>query len=249
MEKCESCEYKIAMDNVSGELPEKRNIDGVIYLEGKDRMFWEGFNQAIDLCKPILAKWIACKKRYQDSLGERTGELMTLQDDLAKKELKIKNLEEDNKFLLLEALDASIEDTKYFEQELATLKNSNEQLQSWVNDHPEIKKLKEELKRLEGVEDYVLSTEQENAELKAELEEATTTIGDLRIKGFERLEYCTKLQQENAKLKEEVETVRLESYGEALKNKKLRELAGIAAKELNGLVDILEKHKLVQPKP
>ncbi len=33
-----------------------------------------------------------------------------------------------------------------------------------------------------------------------------------------------KLQQENAKLKEEVETVRLESYGEALKNKKLREL-------------------------
>ncbi len=36
--------------------------------------------------------------------------------------------------------------------------------------------------------------------------------------------YVENLQQENAKLKEEVETVRLESYGEALKNKRPREL-------------------------
>ncbi|KKL91103.1 hypothetical protein LCGC14_1898000, partial [marine sediment metagenome] len=40
------------------------------------------FEKNLDLCKPILANWIACKKRYQDSLGERTGELITLQNDL-----------------------------------------------------------------------------------------------------------------------------------------------------------------------
>ena len=63
--------------------------------------------------------------------------------------------------------------------------------------------------------------------LKAELE---------KLKEYKRLHegeseahFCcvsenADLQQENAKLKEEVETVRLESYGEALKNKRLREL-------------------------
>ena len=82
-----------------------------------------------------------------------------------------------------------------------------------------IRELEETFKKYGGQEVF-----KELATLKAELEEATTTIGDLRIKGFERLEYCKQLRQENANLKEEVETVRLESYGEALKNKKLREL-------------------------
>ncbi len=40
------------------------------------------------------------------------------------------------------------------QKELATLKNSNEQLKSWVNDHPEIKKLKAELSNYEFLSQF-----------------------------------------------------------------------------------------------
>ena len=140
----------------------------------------KSFNQALDLCKPILAKWIACKKRYQDSLGERTGELITLQNDLAKKELRIGELEGD-------IVDGGM---KYDDEVI------------------KVAKLQKEL-----------------ATLKAELEDLKKEYKSL-LEAYNKtpLSAIPKLQQENAKLKEEVETVRLESYGEALKNKMLREL-------------------------
>ncbi len=294
-----------ALQSAEGELPKKEIIDSLIFdmSSFNDKDVRDITNSILDLCKPILVKWIACKKRYQDRLGERTGELMTLHDDLAKKELRILELKQENKRLA----EGAIEKPPYKEnlqQELVTLKAKIRELEGDIVDGGmkyddeviKVAKLQEELEqervRLAGclciAEGHIDETvkqgvygwslpyerirelQQELATLKAELNveckdeeyqckhvaeniiDASCVWCNLTVaeKGLDKQkELRLELQQENANLKEEVETVRLESYGEALKNKKLRELVGIAAKELNGLVDILEKHKLVQPKP
>ena len=114
-----------ALQSAEGELPEeKKQLTKPILSRGEfaDQLIHKGFNQARDIIRP---RW-------------------------AKNELRIKELENTLKGYIAEEEGYLPEHN--LQQELATLKNSNEQLKSWVNDHPEIKKL-----------------EQENAELKAEL--------------------------------------------------------------------------------
>ncbi|KKL90031.1 hypothetical protein LCGC14_1908810, partial [marine sediment metagenome] len=76
---------------------------------------------------------------------------------------------------------------------------------------------------------YKENLQQELATLEAELEKILKNSKAENIYEFMKealdtsIENTKQLQQENAKLKEEVESVRLDCYGEALKNKKLQQ--------------------------
>ena len=174
---CKKCEYKIAMDNVSGELPEKRKIgyvprngDGI--PEFSDKQLEDiSFNQTLDLIRP---GW-------------------------AKKELRIEGLK----------------------------KSENNWWQKrWVNNDVGVKLLEIKKKWLTAYQ-CALNYQERSEKQEEELATLKAKIGELEVNaklGNISYKQAIQLQQQNAKLKEEVETVRLESYGEALKNKRLREL-------------------------